>query len=244
MISRKFSIAAPDGKKIYGRIDQGSEVAADKVLVIAHGLAGNPEEFLHVQACRYFTQRGYDVARIRFYSREPEGRFLHESTFHTHALDLAKVIGALRRDYKKCFVAGHSSGGLVTMIANPPVAAISLWEPAFIKIFFLPHAAYIPELDCYSVGRGAQFLIGKDMVVEARGWEDKERSLKLARSQKSPVQLIVTERAEQEQHLQLLRENLPQPSDFYAVRGADHLFTMGNVAEDLLEHTYAWFEKF
>ena len=123
-----FSALSKDGKKVFGIFNAAaSGKVADKIVVIAHGLTGSPQDAMHQSARKYFNERGYDVARIAFYNSDPDGRLLRDCTLQLHADDLNAVVDRFSGQYKKLFVAGHSYGGLSTLFANPDATAISFW---------------------------------------------------------------------------------------------------------------------
>lgn len=231
-----------DGHKIYGYLDKAPR-GQGRLVVVSHGLAGHPEEYLHVMARNVFNANGYDVLRLFYYSKYPKARMLRNCTYAIHAGDLAEVTAALRSQYRWIGMAGHSSGGLVILMTNPPVEAISLWEPPFIKTYFTPHARPVEGENLYSVGRGSEFLISAELYRESVE-RDKEYCLPLAQNLKAPAQLMLSESGRRSPDMEILYENLPEPKEKAVVTGADHLFTLGDTAVKLIRHTCKWFERF
>jgi hypothetical protein len=238
-----LSIPLSDGHIIYGLLDLAGTTPAQRLVIVSHGLAGHPEEFLHVMARNVFNANGYDVLRLYYYSKYPKARTLSECTYALHASDLREVVTAMRGRYPFLAAAGHSSGGLVMLIANPAVNIISLWEPPFSKTYFVPHARKLESENLYAVGRGAEFLIGPALLEESVA-RTPETCTAWAQDLSAPAQLILSESGRNSPDMKLLYDNLKDPKQLAVVGGADHLFTVGDTAVKLLRQTVKWFHQF
>lgn len=238
-----IAIELKDGKKMYARLDQAKNGPSKRLVIVSHGLAGKVEEYLLVMARNVFMHHGYDVLRVMYYSKYKDARNLVECTYALHAEDLNQMVAAMRPQYKWIAAAGHSSGGLVMLRANPKVEAIALWEPPFIHAYFVPVAVKIESENLYRVGRGTEFLISSAMYEEGKAMNE-DNALPWAQNLSAPTQLILSDNGKTSQHMQTLYNNLPGPKELAVVNGADHLFTNGDCAVKMLEQTCRWFARF
>lgn len=141
-MTKNFILPTADGFNIYGFHDSAKD--NDKLLVLAHGLTGHPNE-VHLQAAvDYFVPQGYDVVRFWFYdSGQPQSRTLFNSQLATYAQDLAQVHAHFAPNYAKSFVAGHSYGGLTLLLTDfgqTQPNALSFWDPSF-----APYESFLAE---------------------------------------------------------------------------------------------------
>jgi hypothetical protein len=240
-----FDLNALDGKKIRVWRNLAADNPAQKAVILAHGLTGNPHEYLHMAARDYFNNKGYDVFRLSFYSGAPAYRVLPECTLDIHAKDLNIVVGHVRNSYKKVYVCGHSYGGLTLLIANPNADAVSFWDASFTpyKGFWKSDSPYIPELDCYTIGWGSANLIGKAMFKEAI--EIDEKAEDIAAAFRRPAQVILAgESNENPVRTHLFDALSGVEKSFEDIKGATHCFTDGWIAQTLYQKTHEWFERF
>jgi len=241
----EFDIAGFDKKAIFCYLNKAQhKTYSPKAVVIAHGLTGHPNEYLHLTARDYFNTHGYDVYRLAFYRDGDQYRDLFDCTVQHHAHDLRSVIAHIRKDHEKIYVCGHSYGGLTLLMANPDINAGSFWDSSFTpyKEFWNQDAQYIPEMDCYKVRWASGNLIGTPMVEEAKNIDQKAGEM--AKSFRAPAQVILAEKNSWNPERTALFESLRGEKDFQDIKGATHCFTDGRVVDELVEITHAWFERF
>lgn len=238
-----FALSTPDGFKIYGLYNK-SPNPNGKLLIIAHGLTGHTREYLHQMAARHFTGAGYDVVRMEFYGDEPGARRLYEANLKLHVQDLKQVLAHFRGDYKKVFIAGHSYGGMTSMLLNPEVDAISMWDSSLYpyKEWWAWSTRYAPEHNCYLMYTGTESIISAQMVEEGSSW-DWDKTSAAARAMKAPVQLMIAGlHVERPGQMKLFNE-FPEPKDVRTFQ-AGHDFFENDTVFDLLQQTQAWFDRF
>lgn len=240
----RFSIATPDGKRIYGVVNRAQDPAG-KLLVIAHGVTGFPGEWLHKSAALWFSARGYDVIRFAFYSGEPDARKLTDCTLETHAQDLNLVIAEKRKGYEKLFVAGHSYGGMTALIANPDVDAATFWDSTLYsyKEFWERETRYDERSGLYFFDYGFAVPVSPAMVEEGSAC-DFDKVAALAGRMKAPVQILGAGDGIREDGQRRVYACFREPKDFAIIPGSGHEFTEGGTVFELLEKTYGWFERF
>ncbi len=239
-----LNIPGFDKKNIYSIVNYAGDQPSDKAVVLAHGLTGNPNEFIHMAGKEYFNALGYDVYRIAFYSSEPNCRMLHETTLAIHGLDMNSLIAHIKQDYKKLFVCGHSYGGLTMVFANPQVDAIAFWDPSVFPWteFMERDAAHIAEMSLYSIGGSAMKLMGKAMYVEAISLVPEKVNPMAARIS-APAIVIEAENGGLGNSAKLYNA-LTSQKDLKTIKDADHCFTKGLTIQPLLEATQNWFKKY
>lgn len=245
MKQKEFVLDTDDGHRIYGLLNAAETGKADRLVILAHGLTGHPHEYIHEMAWRYFTRKGYDVARFAFYGQQKEARQLPDCTLAIHASDLNRVIEHFSRSYEKIFVCGHSYGGLTMLFSRPQVTAVSFWDSSFKPYgsFWKDEAKFVPELGCYAVHWGCVSLIGKGMYEEARNLTDAQADA-MAAAFGVPAQVVFAGANEAELDRYGLYEALSEPKEKQTISGADHCFYSGETVFDLLDKTNAWFGRF
>lgn len=234
---------AHDGKVIYSIFNPAIGAKSDVLVIIGHGLTGNPNEYLHKVAHRYLNEKGWDTLRIAFYSDPADARKLKDCTLAIHADDLNTVIKAHKPMYKKVFCVGHSYGGLTMLFANPDVNALSFWDASFTPYasFWKRDAVYMPELDCYSIEWGVDSLIGKAMYEEAKNLKEGD-SIALAKTIKTPSQVVLATMGNENEVPTILYDNLDCPKELCEI-ASNHTFTFENTADILAQKTYEWLMK-
>lgn len=243
-----MDIPAADGKKIWCRHSaaQGLEKGvARKAVILSHGLTGNPFEYIHMQARDYFTERGYDVFRFAYYWDGDAYRALPECTLETHGKDLNALIAHVKPDYEAVYVCGHSYGGLTMLFAQPDVNAVSFWDSSFTPYsdFWKSDAKYCAPLDCYMLEWGCNYLIGKNMVEEAKALTA-EKAEALAAQFTTPAQVVLAGDNAENSVRDHLHQALCGEKELQDIAGADHCFTKGDTVQALLAATHKWFERF
>ncbi len=240
-----FTLPTDDGFTLYGILNEAVVPGDGKLLVIMHGMGGHPMEYLHQTAMRYFTQAGYDVARFSFYSSEDDSRKLRHCLLKNQVADLHNVLAHFRGKYKKTCVAGHSYGGMTALVANPDVAAVSLWDSSLYPYheYWARETSYEERLGYYVLDYGYEILVSKAMVEESCSY-DMAAMEKLAQDFRSPFHIGVAgahvDRPGQKQVFDLIRT----PKKYSFIAGADHDFASGSTVFELMDETHEFFERF
>ncbi len=240
-----FILGLPDGFKLYGAINRPRENAAGKLLVIAHGLGGFTGEYMHQMAARYFIYHGYDVVRLSFYSPEPDARRLSGTTLAQQVQDLQAVLSHFADGYDKVYVAGHSYGGMTTLIANPDIEAVSLWDSSLYPYtdFWARESRVMETCGCTVLDYGYEAVVSPEMIAEGQGY-DWDKVQALAEAMRAPTQIIVAGAHIKRPGQKQVYDVLPAPKDYITIDGADHEFVNGDTVYQLLDNTRLWFERF
>lgn len=243
-----FEIDAFDGKKIWCCLNQAGKTPSSKAVILAHGLTGFPFEYIHMSARNYFNERGYDVYRLAFYYSGKENRTLRDCTLEIHGKDLNTFLDYVKIHHEgieKTFICGHSYGGITMLFANPDATALSFWDSSFDpwNEFWEKEGAFVPELDCYTLGQDCEHLIGKSMYDEAKNLSSNQATEKV-KSLLAPASVMIVPHGEQDVGGRTIYKNLKEPKEFHEIKGATHCFTEGGVVHELLDKTYKWFERF
>ena len=239
-----FDLGAFDGKKISCRLNRSLSGSAQKAVILSHGLTGHPFEHIHMQAADYFTVRGYDVYRFAYYCDGNNYRTLSDCTLEIHGKDLNAVVDFAQQKYDQVFVCGHSYGGLTVLFAQPDVTAAAFWDASFTpyEAFWQSDAEHCAELDCYVLDWGCRYLVGKDMVEEAKSLTA-DKAEGMAAQFKAPSLVALAGDNAENANRGHLYEALSCEKDLQDITGADHCFTKGDTVYDLLEKTNNWFER-
>ncbi|MFA6280704.1 MAG: alpha/beta fold hydrolase [Bdellovibrionales bacterium] len=242
-LEEPFSLAAVDGKKIYGLLNR-SRTPSKKVIVLAHGFTGHPREYLHVIARNFFAAKGYDVVRFSFYSQESDARKLVECTIQTHADDLAFICDHFRPLYDKLYVAGHSYGGKAMIHANTQAAALGFWDSSFLtyETFWKANATKLEGTPYYTAGWGCDNLINPAMIEMDKNTSESDL-IALAQKITTPSLVITAENEGEPTTRTILYDALICPKSYVEIKGADHCFTNGDTVYDMLERTLEWFNQ-
>ena len=245
-IAREKTLFIPafDKKSIYCVVNYAGDAPSEKAVVLAHGLTGNPNEYIHLMARDHFNRLGYDVYRVAFYWHAENCRVLHETTLAIHALDLNSVIAHIKTDHKKIYVCGHSYGGLTMVFANPQADAVAFWDPAFYpwSEFMEEEGVHLSEMSLYSIGWGMACLMGKAMYTEAQSMKP-EKADPMAAKITAPSIVLQAENGGHDNCTKLY-DALTCKKDIKVIKDADHCFTRGLTVQPLLEATQNWFKKF
>lgn len=239
-----ISVTSFDGKKIFVRLNKANNKPSRKAVVIGHGFTGKPEEALHQVARDYFNDRGYDVYRIAFYHDDTGYRRLHETTLDIHAKDLNAVLDHVRVNHEKLCVVGHSHGGLTMIFANPQADALSFWDPSY-----QPGRRWVINAQLTSDGRYYErtgrfkFAVGIDALEEVKKLT-RDAAREMAEKITAPSLVVVAEDSWLGDDPNMLFEDLKCEKGKVRIKGADHIFGRGKTAHDLVQKTYAWFERF
>jgi len=85
-----FTLPTPDGKRIYGVLHSNQEL--DTAIILAHGLTGHMNEFLHITFARSIMKTGMAVLRFNQYDDSDGARRFHETTIRLHVADTKCVM--------------------------------------------------------------------------------------------------------------------------------------------------------
>ena len=232
-----------DGKRIYGLMSRSAVGDGSRLVLMAHGFTGHPDEFLMRFSRDRFLGAGYDVCRLAFYSWEPQARRLDNTTLALQADDLTRVFYALSEGMQ-VYLVGHSYGGTTVLLANLPALAQSLWDCLFVPSRLWPHRlamSFEPALGKYVTEDGRRMLVNPAMRDEGMGYDPGEMR-RLAAAQRTPTQVIVAEAGGYADPDQDWSDALPPGrSSRVAIAGANHTFTNGVVIDALCRATLEWF---
>lgn len=238
-------VTARDGKRIFVIRNYASSTPSEKVVVIAHGLAGAPTGYMHQMARKFFTEHGYDVIRLAFYwDTHPDYRRLHQTTLELQANDLNDVIAALCPNYKKTYVCGHSYGGLTLVLANPKAEAFAFWDNSYQPDTRLWAKSTTPASDhkTHLLHWEYWITIGNAMYDEGRNFS-REKAASIAKQIKTRSKIFVASESSLIEDTQMLFEDLDCPKEIETIKGAGHTFVEGLIVYDLLTKTLEWFER-
>ncbi len=246
-----WQITTQDGFTLHGLLNHAvsDEKTPEACIIIIHGLAGNPHEYLHERAARFFVEEGYDVIRPYLYGGE-NGRALVDCTLQTHAQDVKTVLDNIKGKYKKLFLIGHSYGGPSIMIAQPEnITAVSLWDPSFNlpALWEMSPPQEVLGLNVVRFG-GVDHLLGQELIEEGRSRYNEAECLELSKSFSAPIQVIGADESD-EAHLYAQCElswhsGYEGQKECIKIAGADHMFVRGRSCDELLDATLKWFKQF
>lgn len=245
-----LTLEADDGKSIYGLLSEAIHPARNedkRLVVLAHGLTGNPLEHQHMLCRDILIENGYDVIQFWFYHHEPDARKLHECTLASHVRDLRSVLKGASAGYDSVFVAGHSYGGLTTILCNPDnVKAISLWDPSFKPWKEFWHGCLVgdvPEYKAHLMDGHYYGMVGRAMVEEARSLTEEEVEA-AARELEMPCQLVLADREMGRIENDLYNHLIMTEKERIEIAGADHGFRLNHSGHELADTVCEWFDKF
>lgn len=247
MLSDETRIAVPsgDGKTVYGILSR-AEPASERVVLAAHGLAGQPDDFALRFARDRFLAAGFDVCRPAFYSWQRDARALRDTTLAVHARDLTAVYDRLAESYADIFLVGHSYGGIALVLAGLPGArAASLWD-----CLFSPARLWADIIACEPAADPASLEIRDPLRVQVgRAMREEGMALSVAAMRRAaaairvPVQIIVAGQGAHTDPAQDYADSFAGPVDRMTLPEADHLFVRGTCVERLCEETLRWFGR-
>ena len=238
-----FNIDTVDNKKIYCVYSTSQDTPSNKAVLLAHGLTGHLNEYIHFIARDYFLSKGYDVFRMAFYAEEEQYRLLTDCTLKTQANDMNSVVAHIKTKHEKVFVCGHSYGGMTILFANPDTTANAFWDSSFMpwqEFWNTKEIEPLPNSKDYQVHWvGITQILSQSMHSEAKKLTE-EDSHQLAAHINAPSAVFMADHPNNK----LLFEALTVPKIFSIIENADHCFTRGETALELVKQTHAWFEKF
>ncbi len=229
---------------LYGKF-QGS--LTRPLFIVLHGMPGSMDEEFYRKATEFFWKRGFSTFRFNFYGGERDSRQLMDCTLETHAHDLDVVVRHFRKKgTKRIFVAGHSFGGLVTLLSEEQrFDAAVLWDPSY-KISFtrgnygVPAARYVRELNGYLTREGVNYIVGKAMV----GTLDNLKWDRLTENFNVPLKLVLAGNNVLKKARNYLKA-VKGKKDVVIIPGATHYFNdRKGMQEKIFRISEAWFRKF
>ncbi len=240
-----FYVTARDGKKIFVRHAMPSN-DKNKAIIIAHGIPGNPNEYIHMSARNFFLEKGYNVYRLSFYDENEKSRKLHTTTLPLQANDLNDATDSLSKRHNKIYVCGHSYGGATTLFSNPKTDANALWDSSFYvwkywEQFEKDETTFDNEL--LGLSDRISCLYNKEMMKHAQ--QQTESSMKNLVSQISSPSIVIT--SGEDYFIdsgKKIYQYLQCTKDYKEIKNADHQFLNANTIKDLLNETHNWFERF
>lgn len=243
LLEQEIEIDTRDNKKILCLLNRNKTGVAENLVVMVHGLAGNPYEFPHMEAARFFTAHGYDVVRFSLYGATKRQRKLVDCTVMTQAEDTGAVIGHFGKGYRNVFAIGHSYGGMTLLRANPAITAMSFWDSTLdpYNSFWKHEAEWVESLGCYKIRCSVDILIGQAMV-ETDKVCDLEGAAGMAMELHAPVQYIRSGIGSESGDVDAFIKALPEPKEVVKLPDADHGFTKPGTALQALEQSRNWFE--
>lgn len=243
---RDFYVTARDGKDIFVRYTASKNNTGNKAIVLGHGITGNVNEYILLSARNFFTEKGYDVYRMAFYSDGENVRKLHTTTLPLQANDMNDVVAHAKENHDKVFVCGHSYGGATTLFANPETTANALWDSSFDVSYFwteFKRDEKTFDKELISVSERIDMLFSKEMMAHAQSTsiEDMEN---LSSAISAPSVVITASEYDLVEGGEQIFKHLTCEKEYHEIKGADHCFTNGDTATDLYNATHQWFERF
>ncbi len=241
-----FYVTARDGKDIFVRHATAIENSENKAVILAHGITGNPNEYIHMSARNFFVEKGYDVYRMSFYDDADNARKLHTTTLPLQANDMNDVIAHVKKAHDKVFVCGHSYGGATMLFANPQTTANAFWDSSFdVSLFWQEFERHENTFDEALISKNNRMdqLFSKEMLSHANE-QSAEDMIELASTIKSPSIVITAETDPNRDDRKRIYDFLTVKKEYTDIKGADHQFLNGNTIQDLLTTTHTWFERF
>lgn len=218
----------------------------DKAVILAHGITGHPNEYIHLKSRDFFTQNGYHVYRMSFYDDNNNARRLHTTTLPIQANDLNDVLAHIKEKHEKVFVCGHSYGGATTLFANPDSTANAFWDSSFYVWGFWNEFTKDEETFSNKVigtNKRISMLFSKDMMDHANAQNEKSME-SLAAAISAPSIVITAADYTLVDGGKHLFQSLTCEKDYKEIKNADHCFYNAHTVEDLLKETHSWFERF
>lgn len=246
MIETEWAIHTPDGAKIYGVLLKARKAPSKKAVLIVNGLGCFYFYHPYSAAAAFFAEQGYDVIRFNFCDAREKARNILECTQQTLVADFRQVLETYKSSYDALYLAGHSYGGLIIMMANPDgVAATSLWDPSYNMADHSWAEGLTEDLP------GDRILIrwGGAYVSSKKMWDgektiDKPYCRSLSAAARFPVQVIHAGQGILYSYGESWHSSCPYPTDYYLIENAGHCFEQLDSVPVLLDKCAAWFGQF
>lgn len=241
-----FRLPTSDGPAIHGLLNTADDFSpAKKLLIVSHGFACRLQEYMYERAVRFFNEQSYDVVRFGYYGEEPDARKLNQCDLSTHAKDLRSVTDHFVSQYQDVFVAGHSFGGLVALMANPPgVRALTLWDSSFHPDtrFEEDDASYNATLRAFLYHSFVDIVTSPAMVNQANSLTPAYLD-SLATQIKTPAQFLFSSDGPPCDSVGSFLNAFHAPKEMSVIPDSDHFFTLGNSADRLMAKSLMWFRE-
>lgn len=248
-LKEKNVIPLRDGAELYLVYNKTTQLQRRGVVVLLHGLTGNPHEAVHEIGRRALNEAGYDVLRPAFYWYGEKMRQLHQTTLATHVEDVQAVLDWIVQQFgakERVFLVGHSYGATTLLKGQfgGQVRAQVLWD------VYPDMAGYWRE-EAENDGHGGWFLdkrilmkAGEAMVKEGMGVTI-DAVCAWARQAKVPTLMVVAEDGGAgKMECDRLFATLPEAKEKVVIEGAGHTFVEGDAAERLMLATLAFLNRF
>lgn len=240
-----FYVTARDGKGIL--VHHAAPIKDNnKAVILAHGITGHPNEYIHLSARDFFAEYDYHVYRLSLYDDNENSRRLHTTTLPLQANDLNDVLQHAKSKHEKVYVCGHSYGGATTLFANPQSTANAFWDSSFYVWGFWQEFTKDTETlanEIISTNKRISMLFSKEMMEHANAQD--EKSMETLAADISAPSIVITAAdytlVEGGKHL---FQSLTCEKDYKEIKDADHCFYIGHTVQDLLKETHSWFERF
>lgn len=257
MKETRLIFTTPDEKRIYGALNQPSAKQSSKLVVLVHGLGRNTlYDALHVNACRFFNEKGYDVCRFNFYDARFGARQLHQTTLKTHLADMDQVLSEITTGYEHVFMCGHSYGGLLMLIQNPGkdydnIKAQGLWDAGHglgdkLAVIDGRMAKPYPEYELYGYDYGVKLMVPNHFMEERKAFTV-DYCNNLAQECTLPTCVCAASESflldgakDYVKHLSVKDDEKP----LVEIEGAAHFFAEADTAFTLYEQTEQFFRKY
>ncbi|MEM8833710.1 MAG: alpha/beta hydrolase [Pseudomonadota bacterium] len=239
---KDFYVTARDSKDIFIRYAAANDNPDRKAVVLAHGICGQPEEYIHMFARNYFTEKGYDVYRMSFYDDGDNSRKIHTTTLLLQANDMNDVISHAKESHDKVYVCGHSYGGATILFANPDTNATAFWDSSFDVTRFWKDVKIIDGKPMTQSWR-INMLFNPEMMEHANS-QSTENMESLAQSISSPSVVITALKHDMVDQSKNIFKSLTCEKEYHEIANAKHRFTQGDTALELYNATHQWFERF
>ena len=107
--------------------------AGNKIgVMMLHGFTSSIHTHIWYNAANSWPAKSFDTWRVPLYPGGKNQRRMRTIRWKQNMDDIKKVLAAMQKIYKKVFIIGHSMGGnMAVYAANPKVAGIVLWDPAY-----------------------------------------------------------------------------------------------------------------
>lgn len=253
MQEERLILNTPDGKRIYGALTQQTARQSDKLLITLHGLGRNAiYDALHVCARDYFVEVGYDVCRFNFYDARFKARQLHETSLETHLTDFCQVLKEVASDYDEVYLAGHSYGGLLTLIQNAEegglpsnIKAIALWDAGHglgdrLAVIDGRMAKAYPEYDLYGYDYGVKLMVPSHFMEERKHFTV-DYCNTLATKCTIPTLVIAASESFLIEGAEEYHAHLAGEKSYKLIQGAAHFFAEGDTAQQVYAATDTFF---
>lgn len=246
MIEQSWQLKARDGALIYGTLNKTRDEAQDRAIVFVHGMTCTPNTHPIPLAVLDALKNGYDVIRFAVHSEHRGARNSHDVTVDHFAEDFLSVCEEFSKKYKTLFAVGHSYGGTGIAIANSPhIKAASLWDPTY----DLADNSWANDL-AEALGEKEYKLFWNNTYIFDKNKEkvaskyDIEKCRELSKNLKHPVQIFLTENYKPAFPDESFHTHCAHAVEYHRMPEANHFFDNLIHAQEVVQKTTAWFNRF